>query len=70
VQIIQDLLLIQIKWTTVEMESDVRQTAGIVGKGALALAGEFYRTLELVVECCKPRNRNNSPFNEGVIFFS
>lgn len=52
------------------MKCDVRQAAGIVGKGALAFAGEFHRTLEFVVERCKLWNGNNGPINEGFTFFS
>jgi hypothetical protein len=70
VEIVQYLLLIEIKWTTVKMECDVRQAAGIVGKRTLAFAGEFNGTLEFGVECRKLWNGNNGPFNKGVTFFS
>tara|TARA_R110002072_G_C7936352_1_gene532092 strand:- start:88 stop:246 length:159 start_codon:yes stop_codon:yes gene_type:complete len=52
------------------MECDVRQTAGIVGKGALAFAGEFNGTLKFGVEDCKLWNGNTGPLDKGVIFFS
>ena len=69
-QVIQDLFLIKVKWVTVEMKCDVRQTAGIVGKSTLAFAGELDGTLEFLVEYCKLWNGNNGPFNEGFTFFS
>jgi len=52
------------------MKCDVRQAAGIVGKGALAFAGELNGTLEFLVECCKLWNGNTGPLDKGVIFFS
>jgi len=70
VQIVQYLLPVEVKWATVEMQCDVCQAAGIVGKGALAFAGELNGTLEFVIECRELWNGNNGPFNEGVTFFS
>lgn len=52
------------------MECDVRQTASIVGKCALAFTSELNGALEFVVEYCKLWNGNNGSFNESVIFFS
>tara|TARA_R110001592_G_scaffold355855_1_gene656980 strand:- start:518 stop:658 length:141 start_codon:yes stop_codon:yes gene_type:complete len=43
-EIIQKLLPVQIERTALEMKYDMRQAARIIGKGALALAGEFYRS--------------------------
>jgi|TARA_R110001592_G_scaffold298996_2_gene569820 hypothetical protein len=40
-EILLHLFLIEVKWTAVIMECDVCQTAGIVGKSALAFAGKF-----------------------------
>jgi len=70
VQIVEHLFLIKVKRTTVKVERDVRQTTGIVGKGALAFAGELDGTLEFLVDRCKLWNGNTGPFNKGVIFFS
>jgi hypothetical protein len=37
-QVIQDLFLVKIQWAALEMEGDMCQTTGIIGKGALAFA--------------------------------
>lgn len=55
-QVIKDLFLIEVQWAAVEMQGDVRQAPGIVGKGALAFAGELNGSFEFVVECCELRN--------------
>lgn len=69
-EIVQYLLPVEVKWTTVKMQCDVCQAAGIVGKRALAFAGELNGTLEFVIERFKSWNGNNGPFNEGLTFFS
>ena len=69
-QIVQYLFLIKVKRATVKVERDVRQTTGIVGKGALALAGQLNGTLEFGVEDSEPWNGNTGPLDKGVIFFS
>ena len=69
-EIVQYLFLIQVKWTTVKIKGDMRQTARIVGKGALAFTREFNGTLEFVVERFKFWNGNNGSFNKGLTFFS
>ena len=43
VQVIQDLLLVKVQRTAFEVNRNVRQTSGVVGKGTLAFAGQFYR---------------------------
>lgn len=69
-EIVQYLFLIEVKRATVKMERDMRQAAGIVGKGTLALAGQLDRTLEFGIEDCKFWNGNTGPLDKGVIFFS
>ncbi|MGM1056736.1 MAG: hypothetical protein ACQEWG_12680 [Bacteroidota bacterium] len=44
-QVIENLFFIKIQRTTFEMEGYMRQAAGVIGQGALAFTGEFYRTL-------------------------
>lgn len=44
VQVIQDLLLAKVQRTAFEMECNVCQASGVIGKCTLAFAGQFYGT--------------------------
>jgi hypothetical protein len=44
-EIVQHLFLVKVKWATVKVKGDMRQTSRIIGKSALAFTGEFNGTL-------------------------
>lgn len=46
------------------------KTARIIGKGALALAGKFDRTLQLLVIDGEPGDLFTGPLDQGTTFFS
>jgi hypothetical protein len=43
-KVIKDLFLVKVQRTAFEVNRNVRQTSGVVGKGTLAFAGQFYGT--------------------------
>ncbi len=46
------------------------KTARVIGKGTLALAGQFDRTHQLTVVDSELRDRFTGPFDQGTTFFS
>lgn len=70
VQVIGYLFIVQIYGVAVVEECQASQAAGIIGKGALALAGNGNGFLELGVELVKTFYRFTRFFNECLAFFS
>jgi len=70
VQVIGYLLVVQFNGVAVEVDCQACQAAGIIGKGALALAGNGNGFLELCVEQVKTFYGFTGFFNEGLVFFS
>ena len=69
-EVVQNLLCVQFQWTATKMEHHMGKTAGIIGKGTLALSGKFDRTLQLTVVNSELRDRFTGPFDQGTTFFS
>ena len=70
VQIVQDPLPVRFQGTTTKMQGHMRKAALIIGKGTSALAGQFDRTLQLLVIDGEIRDHFTGPFDQGTTFFS
>ncbi len=46
------------------------KTTGIIGKGTMALARQFYRALQLLIIERESGNLFTGPFDQGTTFFS
>jgi hypothetical protein len=69
-QIIHYRIIVQFQQIALEEKRHMGQATGIVGKGALAFAGNNYRSVELFVMNRKIRSIFTCPFNDGYAFFS
>lgn len=70
VQVIGYLFVVQFNGIAVEEECQACKAAGIIGKGALAFAGNGNGFLEFGVEQIKTFYRFTGFFNECLAFFS
>jgi len=69
-QVVQHLLPVQFQWATIKMKHHMGETARVIGKGTLALAGQFDRTLQLLIVDGEIGNLFTGPFDKGTTFFS
>jgi hypothetical protein len=68
-EVIVDLVGIQLGGQAVEVQSQFGQVAGVVGKGALAPAGDGYFLAELFVKLAESCYISTSSLDEGLLFF-
>jgi hypothetical protein len=69
-QIVHYRIIVQFQQIAFEEKRNMGQATGIVGKGAMAFAGNNYRSVELFVMNRKIRSIFICPFNDGYAFFS
>lgn len=70
VQVVGHLFVVQVNGAAFEEERQPGETAGIIGQGALAFAGNGDGLLELSVKVLKTVYGFTRFFNEGLVFFS